>query len=88
MNHEFLRYLLLALGVIAIINWSRRGSRWRLRHRSFRSADRSSSDLAALEARLSTVESLELRVAELENRLDFAERLIAGRQPPALSRES
>jgi hypothetical protein len=32
------------------------------------------------------VDGLEARVAELENRLDFTERLLAGREPAALSR--
>ncbi|HET7600938.1 MAG TPA: hypothetical protein VFK09_11625 [Gemmatimonadales bacterium] len=34
----------------------------------------------AVRARLALVDQLEARVAELENRLDFAERLLAGRQ--------
>jgi hypothetical protein len=87
MNHgyEFFRVLFIVVGVMAIINWSRHGRRWPRRHRSFQSAqDHSGADLAALESRLSTVEALEARVAELENRLDFAERLMAGRgEPPA-----
>lgn len=34
----------------------------------------------AVRARLASIDQLETRVAELENRLDFAERLLAGRQ--------
>jgi hypothetical protein len=83
-DHELLRYLFLAFGVIAILNWSRNGRRWR--HRSLgHGPDRSAQDLAALETRLATVERLEARVEELENRLDFAERLIARSGAPVLA---
>ncbi len=37
----------------------------------------------AIQARLDLVEQLEARVAELENRLDFAERLLAERRVEA-----
>jgi hypothetical protein len=35
-------------------------------------------ELEAIEARLANVEALEARVSELEERVDFAERLVAG----------
>jgi hypothetical protein len=80
MNHEFLRYFLVFLGIVAFIRWSGGGSRLR-RHRYLYPLDRgrSAEGLAAIETRLLTVERLEARVDELENRLDFAERLMASR---------
>lgn len=61
---------------------------WRAGHRSRASRDaphpslrRQQADLRALEAELvqrdAVIEALDARVAELENRLDFAERLLA-----------
>jgi len=84
-NYETLRLVFLAIGVIAILNWSRRGRRWR---RGFtpRRQQTPDIDVAAIEHRLATVEQLEARVAELENRVDFAERLMAGRESAALPR--
>jgi hypothetical protein len=82
-DYEFFRYLFLVFGVIAILNWSRYGRRWR--HRPWgRGSDDSAQERAALEARLASVERLEARVDELENRLDFAERLIARRETHAV----
>jgi hypothetical protein len=84
---EFLRYLLLFLGLMALVNWSRRARRC---NRGPVPADRSRSDSdpRALEARLATADRLEARVEELENRVDFAERLIARREAPLLDRGS
>lgn len=39
-----------------------------------------------LEGRLNEVEQLQARVGELENRLDFTERLLAQREPEALAK--
>lgn len=83
--YEVLRYLFLALGLIAVLNWLRYGRRWR--YRALRpGTDGSARGLAALETRLSAVEQLEARVSELENRLDFAERVMAGREAQMLQR--
>jgi hypothetical protein len=80
MNHDLLRYLLVFLGIVAVIRFSRGGRRWRRRWESFPPDQaRSPQELVAIENRLATVERLEARVAELENRLDFAERLMATR---------
>ncbi len=45
--------------------------------------ERSAFRLEELEARMSELENANLRVAELEERLDFAERLLAQRSEPA-----
>jgi hypothetical protein len=42
-----------------------------------------SERLDLVEGRLAEMESLDARVAELENRLDFTERLLAGRREEA-----
>ncbi len=39
-----------------------------------------------LENRLGEVEQLQARVGELENRLDFTERMLAQKEPPALAK--
>jgi len=80
MNHDFMRYFLVLLGIVALIRWSGGGRRWHRRWRSYPpERGRSTEEMAAIENRLSTVERLEARVEELENRLDFAERLMANR---------
>jgi hypothetical protein len=84
-NFEFLRFLFLALGVLAVLNWSRRGRRWR-RGSIPQRHERSEAELAALETRLAAVEQLEARVEELENRVDFTERLMAGREAASFQR--
>jgi hypothetical protein len=84
-NFDFLRFLLLALGVLAVLNWSRRGRRWRRISNPHR-LERSEAELAALETRLAAVEQLQARVEELENRVDFAERLMAGREAVSFQR--
>jgi hypothetical protein len=82
-DYEFLRYLFLVFGVLAILNWSRYGRRWR--HRPWgRVSEDSAEERAALEAPLASVARLEARVDELENRLDFAERVIARRETHAI----
>jgi hypothetical protein len=80
MSHEFLRYFLVFLGIVVFIRWSGGGRRLR-RHRHLYPPGRGRSPeaLAAIETRLLTAERLEARVDELENRLDFAERLMARR---------
>ena len=55
------------------------GPHWRRRHES-RDAARARAELDQdIRARLATVDQLETRVSELENRLDFTERLLAER---------
>jgi hypothetical protein len=73
------------------LGWGwRSGSRWRMHWgmtgwdgRAERGERRPSRAMAAeLERRDLVIEQLEGRVAELENRLDFAERLLATHRPP------
>jgi hypothetical protein len=50
-----------------------------------RGASREVAELRSeLEGRLADIEALNQRVAELENRADFAERLLASQRDPAL----
>lgn len=74
---EFWRPLLWALLVLAVVRWWGRGGAWR---RTRRQASYTSHRLDAFELNKSAQEALsrlDARVAELENRLDFAERLLA-----------
>ena len=71
---EFWRYLLLALGLMFLFARSGRATWWRTRAMRF-----TQQDSPQIEARLADLERLELQVAELENRLDFAERMLASR---------
>jgi RNA processing factor Prp31 len=73
---EFWRSLLWALLVLAVVRWWGRGGAWR------RTREQASTSyrLDAFELNESAQEArsrLDARVAELENRLDFAERLLA-----------
>lgn len=62
---------------LPFIFWRRSG--WG-RHRDPRDAPRSRELDESIRARLELVDQLETRVAELENRLDFTERLLADRK--------
>jgi hypothetical protein len=56
---------------------------WRRRLERGSAPPLSPEDLDAIHARLAATEALEGRVAELEERLDFAERLLAHQREPA-----
>jgi hypothetical protein len=74
------RYLFLFIGVWFALSWGRRARRWgRGRWGAAGGRAESSLDLTAIDGRLAVVDQLESRVAELENRLDFAERLLSER---------
>lgn len=62
---------------LPFIFWRRSG--WG-RYRDSRAAPRSREVDESIRARLELVDQLEARVAELENRLDFTERLLADRK--------
>jgi hypothetical protein len=63
--------------VLPFIFWRRSG--WG-RYRSSRDAPRSAELEESIRERLQLVDQLEARVAELENRLDFTERLLSDRK--------
>lgn len=62
--------------IMNVVNQGRRNRRYQLR---FGGSAGNAEELADLERRLASVEQLETRVLELENRLDFAERLLTSR---------
>jgi hypothetical protein len=66
--------LVVILGFVLIMRMTRqvRRDRWRNRDAGVLSP----TDLADIDRRLASVELLEARVLELENRLDFTERLL------------
>jgi hypothetical protein len=66
---------------LPFIFWRRSG--WG-RHRDPRTASRPPELDESIRARLELVDQLEARVAELENRLDFTERLLADRKESRL----
>jgi hypothetical protein len=78
--------VLVALGVFLYLFGPLR-HRARVRRRVRASHDEGmsaeSEQLDLVERRLADLESLGARVAELENRLDFTERLVAGRREEA-----
>ena len=83
MSPEFWRFLLVAVAIMAFFRWSRGGRRWRRRwDRMPMENSASREELSSIDSRLSVVEQLESRVAELENRLDFTERLLSNRSSP------
>jgi hypothetical protein len=59
--------------------WGRRPPRWN-RAGPWHQAEQAPELSEAVRARLDLVDQLETRVTELENRLDFAERLLAERR--------
>ncbi len=64
--------------------WWRAGGPWWWPGSCRRERDPAREELdRAIQARLELVDQLETRVAELENRLDFAERLLAERRVEA-----
>jgi hypothetical protein len=74
-NSDFWRALLMVAALFMVFRWTgwfRRGSGAEWLARDPREVNR-------LDARLAVLEQLEGRVAELENRLDFTERLLAQR---------
>lgn len=72
--------LVLVFAFTMVMNVTRQGGRWRRRNRGFLDDQGpSAEELAEIERRLASVEQLETRVLELENRLDFAERLLTSR---------
>jgi Tfp pilus assembly protein PilO len=75
-NSDFWRILLLIGALVFAMRWwgRFRGEGHRPRRDGGREVARGTIQL---EARLSTLKQLETRVAELENRLDFTERLLA-----------
>ena len=64
---------------LPFIFWRRSG--WR-RYRDPHTLSRPTELDESIRARLELVDQLETRVAELENRLDFTERLLAERKEP------
>lgn len=70
--------LALVFGFVLVMNLLNQGRRRRDRF-GFGPAEASREELADIERRLGSVEQLESRVLELENRLDFAERLLTSR---------
>jgi hypothetical protein len=74
MSFSFPSILVLVFGFVLLMNLTRHGRRWRWEQRS--AGALSSAELAEIERRLAAVEQLEARVLELENRLDFTERLL------------
>jgi hypothetical protein len=70
--------------VLLVIMLRRRGPGWRWRRSGWDDRPRNTTGTLELDegvrARLELVEQLESRVTELENRLDFTERLLAQRQ--------
>ena len=65
--------------------WDRRPGWDRLPRRRGKRAERDAETATELETQRGYIEALEMRVAELENRLDFTERLLAGRSAPSAS---
>lgn len=90
--------LLIVFVVIPAVQWSVGGGKSRRgRARKWGGMDlgldgggRLDDEVAAmrndLESRLGEIEHLHARVAELENRLDFTERLLAHREPETLAK--
>ncbi len=89
--------LLIVFVVVPAVQWSlgsgrsrRRGLRkWGGWHESAgdsRLADEVAALRLDLEGRLGEVEQLQARVGELENRLDFTERLLAQKDPATLAK--
>jgi len=74
-------FLLVALFFWGPWRWSRRMRRWEQdRYGPRRQSLRRPAELdESVKARLDLVDQLETRVSELENRLDFTERLLAER---------
>lgn len=70
--------LVLVFAFAVVMNLINQGRRRRDRF-GFGGAGVSREELADIERRLGSVEQLESRVLELENRLDFAERLLTSR---------
>ncbi len=90
--------LLIVFVVIPAVQWSvwggksRRGNsrKWGRMDLGLDQGGRLADEVAGLrndlESRLGEVEHLQTRVAELENRLDFTERLLARREPETLAK--
>lgn len=74
MSFSFPSILVLVFGCVLLMNLFRHGRRWRWERHD--AGALSSAELAEIERRLASVEQLEARVLELENRLDFTERLL------------
>lgn len=72
--------VIILVVVLSTFGWGRRGRRWQDPATNRRLA----SLEAALAERDDQIVQLEGRVAELESRLDFNERLLASRNQPAL----
>ena len=65
---------------VLVMNVLKQGRIGRRRYQlRFGGTEMSGEELADIERRLASVEQLENRVLELENRLDFAERLLTSR---------
>lgn len=81
MNYGFFPMLLMFVALMAALRLFGGGRRrWRRGWGRIPAEDNlSPEEQATLESRLSLVERLETRVNELENRLDFTERLLAGK---------
>lgn len=71
--------LMLVFGFVVVMNLTRQGRRNRWRRDA---GGLSAAELADIERRLASVEQLETRVLELENRLDFTERLLTSQSAP------
>jgi hypothetical protein len=74
-------FLLIGLFFWGPWRWGRRMRRWeRGRYGPWQDRPRSAELDESVKARLDLVDQLETRVSELENRLDFTERLLAERR--------
>jgi hypothetical protein len=74
-------FLLVALFFWSPWRWRRRMRRWEQdRYGPWRHTPRPAELDESIKARLDLVDQLETRVSELENRLDFTERLLAERR--------
>jgi hypothetical protein len=57
-----------------------RRERWNMRHAGYGISRRDGGDARDLESQRSYVDALETRIAQLEERLDFTEKLVSGRR--------
>jgi hypothetical protein len=70
---DFWRPLVSILGALVVVRWVSRGRAWKRERQTGDSSQWAERDESTQEA----LSRLDARVAELENRLDFAERLLA-----------
>lgn len=80
--------LVAIVAIILMIHFARQNAPRRRWQGLMRESGFSPEDREELERRLAAVEQLEGRVLELENRLDFAERLLTSRSQSDVSAET